>query len=358
MKKKLMATMVGVASATSLMGQALHLEGVYTGDVLCNLSGGIKTGTSYLGTVKLGAALNTEKAKLWKGGTLRFSASNTHGGMPSAKLVGDCQTVSSIEAGNHTFLSELWYRQTLGKTTLTGGLQDFNAAYATSDYADNYINSSFGLFSTMSANFCAPTYPLTGLGIDVRYEFSSLFAAQTALFDGNVLDFSENPYNLKWNLSPHLGYLSVTELHYTPTLMGDRKGRYTLGGYYHTGGKGFGAYVTLSQTLWQQSEKSVNIFLQASYTERTKNENYAYVGGGVNATGVFCSKGCDWFGASVASAFFTDRETETTFELSYKRTLGHHFFVQPDVQYVVHPARSTIPLKNALIGILRFGMAF
>ena len=102
---------------------ALSFYGSYKGDFVSNLNGGIKTGSTYLGLADLFLELNTENAGLWKGGTFMLHGANTHGGEPSANLIGDLQVVSNIEAGNHTFLYELWYSQTFGNVHTTIGLQ-------------------------------------------------------------------------------------------------------------------------------------------------------------------------------------------------------------------------------------------
>ena len=45
-------------------------EASYTGDLVSNFKGGIKTGTAYLGLANLKAGFDTEKANWWKGGQL------------------------------------------------------------------------------------------------------------------------------------------------------------------------------------------------------------------------------------------------------------------------------------------------
>ena len=65
----------------------------YIGDVVSNFDGGIKKGTTYLGLLNVRAGFDTEAAGLWKGGQLFANVGNTHGGQPSANLVGDFQGV-------------------------------------------------------------------------------------------------------------------------------------------------------------------------------------------------------------------------------------------------------------------------
>jgi porin len=118
-------------------------EASYIGDVVSNFSGGIKTGTTYLGLANIKTKFNTEKAYWWKGGSLYVNLANTHGSEPTATLVGDFQGVSNIEAGNHTFLYELWYNQNFKNLNITIGLQDLNTNFASSENGALLINSSF-----------------------------------------------------------------------------------------------------------------------------------------------------------------------------------------------------------------------
>jgi porin len=62
----------------------------------------------------------------------------------------------------------------------------------------------------------------------------------------------------------------------------------------------------------------------------------------------------------MASGMLNDdcRNNETTYELSYKVQLNQQIYIQPDLQYVVHPGGPDAQLKNATVGLLRLGMEF
>ena len=83
-------------SDTTSICNGFKFEASYIGDVVNNLSGGIKTGTRYLGMANIRAGFDTEKAGLWKGTFVYVNAANTHGAMPSAELLGDMQVASNI----------------------------------------------------------------------------------------------------------------------------------------------------------------------------------------------------------------------------------------------------------------------
>jgi porin len=131
----------------------VEFSATYVGDVVGNTIGGITTGVKYLGTANLSISLETEKANWWKGGQFYVKGGNTHGASPSEELIGEFQIISNIDGGgNHTYLFECWYKQKIGNVNLTFGLQDLNAEFANTDNASYYINSSFGIPSTIPEN--------------------------------------------------------------------------------------------------------------------------------------------------------------------------------------------------------------
>ncbi|MFZ4726571.1 MAG: carbohydrate porin, partial [Paludibacter sp.] len=149
---------------------AFDYEASYLGDLVTNFHGGIKTGITYLGFANVKTGFNTQKANWWRGGLFIMNIGNTHGGEPSANLVGDFQGISNIEAGNHTFIYELWYKQHIGTVDFTVGLQDLNANFAASKNGALYTNSSFGIQSSISDNISIPVFPLTALGVNLNWK--------------------------------------------------------------------------------------------------------------------------------------------------------------------------------------------
>ena len=90
----------------------------YIGDNFNNITGGIKTGSVYLGMANLVVLFDFQQAGLWKGAQFYINAANTQGASPSAELLGDLQVASNIEAGNHSYVQEFWLKQALGQSLL------------------------------------------------------------------------------------------------------------------------------------------------------------------------------------------------------------------------------------------------
>ena len=49
---------------------------------------------------------------------------------------------------------------------------------------------------------------------------------------------------------------------------------------------------------------------------------------------------------------------ETAIELTYKVQVTSQIYLQPEMQYVVHPGGTDMKLKNATVGLVRLGLEF
>jgi len=365
-----------VAQKKSVVHQSpFDFEASYVGDALANFSGGIQKGATYLGLANLKLSFDTEKAGFWKGGLFYIDAANTHGGTPSEKLIGDFQIASNIEAGNLTYVHELWFSQDFGKLSTIFGVQDLNVQFASSELAGNFLNSSFGVHSTISNNIPSPIFPLTALGWQFQYEFSDQLNGKIAIFDGLPEGYKHKTHNLSWKLDPNEGYLLISEFSFKNSSLDNRLGTYKIGAYYHNhydlkntsdsisakNHENYGAYLVADQVVYNDSEgRELSFFAQASMSPKSKNTNSNYLGLGLNYKGLFKYRTEDILGLAMAHAGFKNSvfSNETTLEVTYKTQLTEHLFVQPDIQFVIHPAGTDKKLKNSLVGIVRFGLNF
>lgn len=358
-----MSVTLGFGEIQAQKKSPFNFEASYIGDVVSNLSGGIKTGTTYLGLANLKAGFNTETAGWWKGGDAFVNIGNTHGGEPSRFLVGDFQGVSNIEAGNLTFLYELWYRQNFGNVRMTFGLQDLNADFATSENGTLFTNSSFGIHSSIADNVALPIFPLTALGANICWNISDTFLWEAAVFDGTPDDFETNPYNMEWKLSKNQGFLAVTEFQIKKSFIKGKSGSYKLGVYYHqhndtidTEQKNGGFYFVGDQ----QINNKLSVFSQIGLSPKRMNKNNRYYSIGLNYKGLINKRPEDQFGMAVAYAAIDGNSigSETVVELTYKIEINENIYVRPDIQYIIHPAGTANKLDNALVGFIRFGVDF
>lgn len=345
----------------------LSFNASYIGDWVTNFHGGIKTGSTYLGLANLKIGFNTEKAHWWKGGSFFINAANTHGGQPSTTLVGDFQGVSNIEAGDLTFMYELWYKQQIGRVQLTAGLQDLNVDFATTSYGASFTNSSFGIQSSIADNIPSPIFPLTALGVSLQWNISSTFSWEMAVFDGTPDDYQSNPYNVHWKLSKNDGYLAISEWQLAASLIRGLEGKYKLGIYTHRHNDSIptrvhnqGLYVIADQQIIKTEKGGVGLFSQLGLTPRKNCNNY-YGSLGVNWQAPFASRPDDECGIAFAYAGMHDNNGiggELSIEALYKAQLTKNVYLKPDIQYVVNPAGTDTKLPNALVGMVRIGIEF
>jgi porin len=352
---------------------SLKFEASYIGDNVNNISGGIKTGSCYLGMANIRLHFDTEEAGLWKGGQFYINAANTHGASPSSSLLGDMQVASNIDAGNHSYLQEVWFKQFLYKLELTIGLQDLNVEFANTESGALYLNSSFGISPIISANTTPPIFPLTTLGLTAKWNISKKMTWINALYDGSPTDFDYNPYNVKWQFISGDGLLVVSEFQFKTEVM-EQPCVYKIGGYVHNhivekvlnknipdslNHNVFGLYVFTDQKIWHNDNRSISLFSQLGYSPSPKCTNDFYLGLGFNFCGILSKSNSDVLGLAAAHEHFCNqRKSETAVELTYKHKLTDHIFIQPDVQYIINPARTGEVLDNCLATTFRFGINF
>lgn len=343
----------------------------YLGEGMQLLQGGIQKGSSYEGMVNIRFAFLTDQVGWWKGGSFLITAANTHGGTPSSDLIGDFQVASNIEAGNLTYLHECWFRQEVGNWTMIAGLQDLNSEFVYTESGNLFLNSSFGTHSTIASNVPSPIFPLTALGAQLHFAFTPEMTAKVAVFDGMPEDLDYNPHNISWHLNSNDGYLAFVELDFKDLLRLKNEGDYKFGTYYHNHNPysdgadisvpNYGFYLSADQTLIQLSSgRALNSFVQFSISPDSKNNNNWYLGGGFHFRGLLLNRLEDEVGLAFAQAGLqnTPFDSETTLEMTYKWVVCEHVFLQPDMQYILHPAGTSGILPNALAAFIRFGIEF
>ncbi len=352
--------------------KSFSVGAIYLGDGVWNQSGGIKKGTAYLGLLGITANFDTEKAGLWKGGAVSAKLVNTHGDVPSENLVGDFQGFSNIEAGNHTFFMEMKFTQTIRKLNFVVGLQDMNVEFAGSDHGAHFINSSFGVHSTIAENISSPIFPLTSLGLTIKYNIADGFVWKNAIYDGEPIDFEQNTYNLTWNLTKEDGFIYFSEIHKDILIHKKLEGSYKLGLYWHkhilidapdlthADENKVGFFGVADQMIWKRrgGDGGLGLFSQFGWAPQKQSNHHLYIGCGVNLYGVGKRKN-DVIGLAFAHSDFRDNTlSETAVELSYKAAISDKIYIQPDIQYVVNPLGTEQKLNNAMVAVCRIGAEF
>jgi porin len=352
-----------VANDSTATQRSAQLEASYIADHLVNLKGGIKTGYAYLGMANFQLGLETEAARLWNGGEFYLHLAATHGCTPSATLIGDKQIVSNIEAGNHFYIQELWYRHSFENIDITLGLQDMNARFFNTETSQLLINSSFGVIPAISGNLPVSIFPLTTPGLTLQWNMSERSSIITAIHDGLPYDFDDNPYNLRWSLNKRDGALLAFEYQFLDSRE-NKKGKLSTGVVSRIARPYAGNpeeyrhrsvfYMKGDREIFQMAGKPFSLLWQAAFSTDPQANSVYSAGLGVHVSRPFSQKRED----RLAIAFSHDvynklAEHETALELSYFYPISDKLEIQPDLQYIINPAGIGQNIPNSLIGILR-----
>jgi porin len=372
------------------MGYTFGAE--YTSEVFANVTGGFKTGATYDGLLKLSMRIDLAKVAGWNGATLYGSMFYPHGTGLTDSYTRDFNRLSNIDAYDSLRLFELWFQQKLfgDQVSIRIGQIAADQEFYQSSTATLFLNSCFGTFPTISFGTNLPIYPVGGLGARIDYGSTSSLKFRAALFDSNPgIQSMNDKHGTVFHLNPSAGLILIAEGVYqvapTPANCG-LVGTYTLGGYYdsrpytgqfvhpghHANG---GLYGIIDQVVYREAplvdEKSSNqglsIFTSCSIAPRDRNLVSFYLDGGCNYLGLFPTRDNDVIGIAISYTKLTDDFVqggkvihsghETVIEASYKFQLNQHFFLQPDLQLILHPG-AVGAYPNTLVTGLRFDLTF
>jgi porin len=393
--------------------KGVEFTGIYIGESLSTLSGGLRRGTAYQGLLDLGLDLDLEKLIDWKGSLLHANSYWTHGPSPTAKYIGDLQTVSNIDAFDTIRLNELWFQQSFleDRVSLRVGQLAVDKEFIGSDYGSLFLNAGFGWPPFIGNNMSTAAFPLGGPGIRVRTDPSESFYFQAGVYDGDPTPQRLNESGTHFNLHKSDGFFSIYEVGYklnqTKTAKG-LPGTYKLGFWHHTDSfadtlrddtglsladpntsgtaithdGNSGIYGVVDQLVYRESSSTDNliqglgVFFRSGTAPSNRNLIALHLMAGVHYTGLFPTRDEDQIGLGVTHVDIgeqtiqldrdtntfnaTDapiREYETALELTYRCVITPWWSVQPDFQYVLNPGGSSA-IGDAFVAGVRFNLIF
>lgn len=388
---------------SALEEDGLTLELFFTADVLSNVSGGVRRDTAVLGDVDFLLTLETERLLGWPGGLLYLYVLGTFGGSIS-EAVGDLQGVSNIEAPDNLLLYEAWYEQEFegARLSLLAGLYDVTSEFDVIPAAGLFVQSAHGTGSEFgnSGRNGPSTFPATSLGARARWQPAEALYLQSVVADGVPGDPGD-PSGTQVSLDADDGLLLVGEFGFINLPSKELRGRVRLRneelpplerhyGYFgkfaiglwgytsefddfvRVDGSGSpqnfrgteGAYALAEQRLYYEEGdpfQGLSAFARVGIADDRANVFDGYVGAGTVYQGAIPGRGQDRLGLAVAAAHLGDdfksalrqegrpvTSWEIALELTYRARITPWLFVQPDVQYVIHPGGNPT-LEDALI---------
>jgi porin len=382
---------------------------IYNGEILGNVSGGVRRGAIFEG--KLEAYVNADLEKLvgWRGLTFFSSAFQIHGtgGLRRDNLL-NLTAISNIEALPSTRLSEIWLEQTFfnDKLGIRFGQLTADSEFFISDHSGVFINSGWPTITAENLPSGGPAYPLSTPGIRVKVNPTKDVSLLAALFNGDPAGpgpgeaEEKNRHGLNFRLRDPAFLIGEAQYRYNQ----DKRatglaGTIKLGGWYHfdrfddqrfgTDGRSLadpasngiprrlrgtsGLYGIIDQQIYRppggDAESGVAVFARIAASPPDRNLIDFYVDGGVTFFGMITSRPDDKFGATFTYAgvssdaraldrdrvVFTGipypiRNYEMTFELTYQAQIVPGWTVQPDFQYVINPG-GNVPNPNDPTGL-------
>jgi len=385
---------------TTLEEKGLKLGANETGEVLGNVTGGIKRGAVFEGRLEMLLDLDLDKAVGWSGATFHANAYQIHGrGLSANDLGNNILTASGIEATRATRLFDLWLQQEFFDGSLSARIGQLAAddEFFVSEYAANFVNSTFGWPGILAAILPGggPADPLATPGARIKLAPTESLSFAAAIFNGDPAGAGtgnpqlRDPSGTSFRVSD--GAFVIGEAAYA---LNQEKGAaglpgtYKLGAWYHTGrfadqhfdsngrsladpaGSGvaslhrgdFGFYAIADQLAWRApgtTDNGLGIFLRLAGNPADRNLVDAYVDGGINYKGLFPERDDDVFGIAVGFARISDaasardrdasrfagasgpaHDFETALEITYRAQLAPWWSLQPDLQYILHPGGS------------------
>lgn len=350
-------------------------EASYVSEVVSNFSGGIQKETNYLGMIDLMLSFDTKKAGLWNGGLMYVQLENTHGGTPSGTAIGDLQVASNIENGHYTYLYQLWYNHEFENLSFLVGFHDLNSEFLASDFAGEYMNSSFGIMPSVSGNVPVSIFPKTTLAGILRYKISEELNLMAGIYDGDPMCLDTDPYFKNFSINKNEGFFSIYELSTSTLKTEGYDGTLKIGGYYHSAtctaindttklfDGNYGFYAIIDQMILPFDENDTHgLGMFASFGWAPANRNFVNYSWslGINYMTPFKKRLNDILGIGLASVnvnleqpdLSINKGTETAIECMYKFHINDNIQIQPEIQYIINPGASS-NLKNATAGLVR-----
>jgi porin len=343
----------------------------YTTGFWSNLTGGLDTGVRYLGFADWGLDADLETLADWRGGGFHINWQSYHGGQPSERLVGSYSlgNVSGLEAQECIRFFEIFLEQRafgdrlrakIGQLTLD---QDFMI----SEHAQLFRNAVFGDYVTGASTADVAVYPVAAPGFYLEAEPWPDWQIRAGVYTGDPGNDGQDNYGFDRSFSNRRGATIFGEIVTKRPPFG-LQGSYAVGvggqtGHlqnFEDGGESDGAqvfYASIDQTLYDAQRVSgeahfeLGAFLRVSVPVQSDRAvidwqincglelRQAVPGRPADSTGLgfaYFNFGREYL-RSVQSGGVRVENSEALLELTYRTAVTRWLWLQPDLQYFIHP---------------------
>lgn len=379
-QQTLFGSVLGIRNLSTPLG--IEFGGTIKNEIWQNLSGGRYQKGTDIFYVDFIMAADLYEAVGWNGASMfvHFLGNN---GNSISNGIGDYQIVSNIESYPMRKLFQCWIQQTFGdnELSLLVGLYDLNSEFYVTQSSGLFLNSSHGIgFDLAQTGNNGPSiFPNAALAFRVSYSPSDNIYAHCALFDGMPGD-PVDPNKFGISLSAADGYFAVAEIGTEQ----ENVSKIGIGVWKYSGSfsdlcstidpsidiqrtDNYGAYVLFDQLLYggdESAAEAMHGFARFGIANGHVNCFDYQFGAGIVYKGLFQSRSDDEIGFAVAAAhasedyrsyillsYSRNAATETSHEVTYRMKFAEWFFVQYDVQYIVHPSANPTVTNAVAAGI-------
>lgn len=332
-------------------GSPYYMNAVLAAETLKNSGGGLVDGSAHGTVTQAGFAMNSSVIGLPEGGRFRVSVIKITSQRPSARLIGDSQGASNIEATPETRVYDAWYRQDFHSMPLRlrVGIIDANEYFNVTDSASTLLNSSFGMGAGLSANAPFSIYPRPGYGLTARYGqdaqkflvgvFAGNPEARDSLFSAGQLAIAEWQQDIGKSIHIKVGGWQCD------CQVASAMAKQSTQGFY--GG--------IEKHFTTGDNKRATVFLRGASSHGVNTtilDSFAF---GVLYPSMLASRPEDFLSAGVARAKLFDGSDETSYELTYVWQVNPYLSLQPDLQYIASPSGN---LPSTWVMLLRLNMFY
>ncbi len=290
-------------------------------------------------------------------------------GMSLSRRVGDIQTADALDAERATRLFEAWIEQRFGSekhnVAVRIGLMDVNADFDSIANANWLINSSQGVGADLArSGINGPSiYPVSALGLRTSWTPNDHWTVRVAILDGVPGNPDRPRAFVNARLASSDGALTITQVDYRWS----DKARVAMGLWRYSRTRlaidetsyrrDQGFYMEVEAPVPGSSHWSA--WVRWGIAAGSVQSVDRYLGLGLVGEGLIRNRPDDRVGLAAARASISDpaREidalpaAETAIEASYQYKVSKAFAVQPDAQYLIHPAARAGAHDAVLIGL-------
>ena len=324
-------SIIAKAETTDSITHRFNLGLEYTGELQSDFGKGI----NFLNHLRLDASLNVSN-------NFSIDISTISVAKTRENLINDQQAFSNIETEDNIplTLAVAGVSYTMptekGTHTLFAGLRNTGEDYFASDMSSFFINSSCGIFPTISANFPIATFPCSAMSLHYSFD-SEHWGAKATIYNGEG-NYRFSGRNNMFRICPQSdGIFAMAQ------------------GEYKTGGSSYflgGSLYKHSPTLWTYAEQKIfqratsDLSIIAAYSHcldrDTDCRNFAGIGALMSIRDIEIGVFTDYADYQESDEYAT--------ELSVSIPLCKYAYIKPSLHYIKGNG------LNDLVSLLRFGI--